>query len=373
MIYERNDCRLCGGALKTRLSLKPTPVANSFPEVAYSGELHPLDLKECVSCQHVQIGHVVSDSELYGVTYKYETPFAQFPSLLEQAVELRRKCPDVKTVLEIGANNGLNVSALRKAGFAARGIDPSFCSEFVDKATFSGDVNIADGSIDLIVANNVLAHVDDLRDVFSGIDRVLSPHGALVFEVQYFLDMAENGLFDMIYHEHRDYHMLTPLVGFMAKYGISIKEVERIPAHGGSIRVHCGRGEGIPIAEKTIDWHGFSNRIAMAKESCLARIDAASSQVIAFGATAKACTLIHQFGIQERIAYCVDCTPQKQGRYIAGTAIKVQEEAVLERSKSAKTLLLTAWNYESIIRAKYPDMDFIVPFQKSHFLTGAYQ
>ncbi len=368
-----NHCRLCGGKVEIRLSLNPTPIANSFPDTANSGELYPLDLKECVDCQHVQIGYVVPDDVLYGESYKYATPVTQTLGLVRQAQKLKERYPSAKTVLEIGSNNGLNLAALSSQFETVLGVDPSGHGPNVMKTPFSSTIGIEMGTVwkrDLIIANNVFAHIDDLDDVFRGVDACLKDDGALVFEVQYFIDMAQKGLFDMVYHEHRDYHTLTPLIPFLAKHNLAIKEVEHIANHGGSIRVHCGRGNGIDIVEPTVDWDGFQYRIASSMYYCTKQINEAKSQIIAFGATAKACTLIHQFGIQDKIAYCVDSTPDKQDRYIAGTGIRIMPENVLHQSKSDKTLLLTAWNYEDIIRAKYPDFDFIVPFRKQQKLAA---
>jgi len=364
-----NYCRLCGGTVRLKMALNPTPIANSFPDEPHFGELYPLDLKQCDVCQHVQIGHVLPDDVLYGASYKYETPSAQIPELEERAISLRTRYPKAKRVLEIGANNGLFVQQLNR-WFEAIGIDPSSRSSLVIPTAFDAVAAGSLGKFDLILANNVLAHIDDLNDVFVGIDHCLSENGHLVFEVQYFMDMAEKGLFDMIYHEHRDYHTLVPMVGFLAKHHLAIKLVERMPNHGGSIRVHCGRGAGIAVVEKTIDWDAFHYKVAKATAECLFQVKNARSQIIAFGATAKACTLIHQFGIEDIIAYCVDCTPGKIGKYIAGTRIRIIDEGVLLQSKSDKTLLLTAWNYESIIRAKYPGFDFIVPFKQSQKLAA---
>ncbi len=363
-----NHCRLCGGKVGIKLSLNPTPIANSFPDTAYEGELYPLDLKQCDDCQHVQIGHVVPDSVLYGASYKYDTPAAQIPAMERQAIALRRKYPKARNVLEIGSNNGLFTDALLEAGFQQIvGVDPSGTHPLCWKMPFDTDcaaiVSRRVDGVDLIVANNVLAHIDDLDEVFRGIDACLTENGALVFEVQALLDMAKHGLFDMIYHEHRDYHTLTPLVSFLARHHLAIKEVERIPAHGGSMRVHCGRGKGISIIEPTVDWDAFKNKIAAATYQCIVELNKAAGHVVAFGATAKACTLIHQMGIQDRIDYAADCTPQKVGKYIAGTGIRICSEADMAATAGHKTLLLTAWNYETIIRAKYPECDFIVPFK----------
>lgn len=351
-------CRMCYYYGRVMLSLTPTPIANSFPEHPdIEARGWPLELAQCLQCGHVQL------AEYFPVNwddYRYATPEAVRPHLEQAAKELRHTYPNAKTVLEIGCNNGLYLDVLRRAGFEATGVDPSTTVGIAKP--FSSSLARTLEPVDLIVANNVLAHVDDLFDVFLGIDRLLKDDGALVFEVQYFPDLVKAGAFDMIYHEHRDYHTMRPWVQFLKRFGLIIIRCESIPTHGGSMRVYCER-PGVSyweFANEDIDWRAFKHRIAEAKHAVLDQIVQASGPIIALGATAKACTLIHHFGIADFIDYAVDNTPAKQGRYIPGTSIKIYPESLPEKA----TILLTAWNYESVIRDKYPHHPFIVPFRK---------
>lgn len=364
MMYERPDCRLCGGRVETVLSLTPTPIANLFPDEPLAGKFYPLDLKQCPKCMHVQIGHVVDDDTLYGTAYKYATPLALKPMLERRAAELRAEYAKSRNVLEIGANNGLFLHALRDAGFKeVIGLDPSSTDPLVWKLPFGPRaaevIKRRVGTVDLIVANNVFAHIDNLRHVFAGIDAILSPDGVVVFEVQYLVPMMQSGAFDMIYHEHRDYHTLGPLRRFLTGMGMVMTGWELIEAHGGSIRVTAKR-EGVPanVPDEPTDWQAFQNVIEWQKSSINAQI---SGRIAAFGAPAKAVTLIHHFGLQNKIAYCVDDTPQKQGKYIAGTTIPVVGREVMERDNPRQMLLLS-WNYADLIRKQFPNVDFIVPF-----------
>lgn len=374
MIYERLDCRMCGGAVRPALSLTPTPIANSFPEKAFEGERHRLDLVECVECEHVQIRDVVPDEVLFPRSYRYATPKAASAHLEAAARSLREAYQHAKSVVEIGANNGLYLEALHVAGFqSVVGVDPCG-SGWVWQMPFdmaaAKRIRERVGMIDLIVANNVFAHVDDLGAMFRAVDHCLSEDGALVFEVQYFPDMVRLGAFDMIYHEHRDYHTLKPWPKFLKKHGLVIKNVEHLDTHGGSIRVHCERpGIGIAVWQEQTDWRAFRRTIEQAKSSVTGQLATVSGRVVAFGATAKACTLIHHFKIADRIAYCVDETPAKQGRFIAGTAIEVSgiERLVAEPPAA---MLLTAWNYEAIIRARFPGLRMIVPLYEQQRLAA---
>jgi SAM-dependent methyltransferase len=370
-MYERHDCRLCGEPVETALTLTPTPIANLFPDTPLTGECYPLELKQCIACGHVQIGHVIDDNTLYGNAYKYATPYALKPELHKRAAELRVEYPKARNVVEIGANNGLFLHALHDEGFApVIGIDPSGSAPLVWKIPF--DMMAARivlrriGPVDLVVANNVFAHIDDLAEVFRAVDEILSPDGALVFEVQYFAAMADSGAFDMIYHEHRDYHTVRPLQTFLKRFGMVMTDWRVIGTHGGSLRVTAKRvGAEKAAPEETVDWGAFQQKIQASKEVLL---DGLPRRVAAFGAPAKAITMIHHFGLQNRIAYCVDDTPQKQGKYIAGTTIPVVSRDVMMVDKP-RQMLLMSWNYEHLVRNSLPNVDFIVPF--SHRLNQA--
>lgn len=352
-------CRMCFQYGRVQLALTPTPIANSFPATPdQDAKRYPLELVECLGCGHVQLADW---PQVDWVDYRYATPDAVRPHLEDAARRLRSEYPEAKTVLEIGCNNGLYLDVLRKEGFTATGVDPS--TKVGIAKPFGESVARTLEPVDLIVANNVLAHVDDLWDVFRGIDRLLKDDGALVFEVQYFPDLVKNGAFDMIYHEHRDYHTISPWVAFLKRFGLIIRRTDNISTHGGSVRITCER-PGLRNwiwCNEEIDWRAFKRRIAEAKQDVLDQVLNTPGPIVAFGATAKACTLIHHFGLADLIDYAVDSTPAKQGRYIPGTAIQIHEPTAQAMNV---TFLLTAWNFEKAIRAQYPMNRFIVPFSQ---------
>jgi predicted TPR repeat methyltransferase len=214
------------------LSLTPTPIANSFPaHPDKDAERFPLDIAECVDCGHVQQDY---QATIDWVDYRYKTPDANRQRLAAAAKGLRESYPWAKKVMEIGSNNGLYLEELRKVGFDAFGVDPNAKSDI--SALFSSALAYTLGQVDIIVANNVLAHVDDLWDVFRGIDRMLGMDGVLVFEVQDLDEMLRGGLFDMMYHEHRDYHSVDPLWRFLKRWGLEIESYDQLTTHGGSKR-----------------------------------------------------------------------------------------------------------------------------------------
>jgi hypothetical protein len=184
----------------------------------------------------------------------------------------------------------------------------------------------------------------------------LQPDGKLIFEVQYLVDLVKDGLFDMIYHEHCDYHHLAPLAKFLRKHGMVMTKWEHIYTHGGSIRVTAQKvGYECEIPQERLDWPAFARKVRLARDRLKQLIP---GKVQAFGAAAKATTLISQLELDDRIEYVVDDTPQKQFRYIPGTDIQILPVDRLHDGP----VLMTAWNYEREIaeRIKNP---LIHPFR----------
>lgn len=344
-ITAKMECRLCGGKLHKVFELYPTPIANNYkadPDTA--AEKYPLELMQCADCDHVQQHYVITG--LFN-DYKYQTPQTVATYLEPVAKRLKQQHPQANKVLEIGCNNGVFMDVLIKEGFWVLGVDPA--AEHINGISgcfteaFSKNLMI---KFDLVVANNVFAHIDDLADVFRGINNVLTLDGAIVFEVQYLPDLIRNGEFDMIYHEHLDYHHLKPLARFLTRMGFTMVEWEHIRTHGGSMRITAKRhGREAKLPEEDINWRRLQSLVDLTKRRMKDVADD-NAPLVAFGATAKATTLIHNLGIADKIEYCVDSTPQKQGRYIPGTNIRILPVSELKN----QTVLLTAWNYEREIR-----------------------
>lgn len=346
-VNEKETCRLCGGKVRKVFELYPTPIANNYKsEPDTAAEKYPLELMQCADCDHVQQHYVITG--LFN-DYKYQTPQTVATYLEPVAKRLRQQHPEAKRVLEIGCNNGVFMDVLMKEGFWVIGVDPA--AEHINgirecfTEAFSKNLMV---KFDLVVANNVFAHIDDLADVFRGINNVLTLDGALVFEVQYLPDLIRNGEFDMIYHEHLDYHHLKPLAKFLTRMGFALTEWEHIPTHGGSMRITAKRhGREAILPKEDINWNRLKSLVDVARE----RIENVADKyetLVAFGAAAKATTLIHNLGIADKIAYCVDDTPKKQFKYIPGTNIQILPVSELR----GQPVLMTAWNYEKEIRQR---------------------
>ena len=362
MITEKTTCRLCNSPVKPVFALTPTPIANAYADKPDSNaDRYPLELTECTECNHVQQRYLISD--LFR-DYKYTTPATVARYLDPTAKLIKERFPDAKTVLEIGSNNGTYLKVLRENGFGAMGIDPAatgvnnhigyFNERWANNFYFEFGK-----TFNLIIANNVLAHIDDLQDVFRGINHLLADDGALIFEVQYFPDLVKEAAFDMIYHEHMSYHTVEPLKAFVKKFGLVITNVDHMPLHGGSIRVTARRsGNETVFQEDSIDWDDFKKRVEETRERIREKVK--GKKMIAFGAAAKATTMIHHTGIAENIIYCVDDTPEKQFRYIPGTDIRILPTS---NAKNGDTIFCFAWNYLSEIREMFPNSILIHPFK----------
>ena len=315
---------------------------------------------ECEDCFHVQTSEVLEDFS----NYPYQTPKALIPYLDEQAQELHRRYPDVKTVVEIGCNNGVNCEVLGKYFDSVIGVDPAntFFAGWKEPFTLETAKRIKEKNLDvrLIVANHVFAHIDDLDQVFEGIDYLLPDDGVLVFEVGDFGRMTIKGQYDTIYHEHLDQHTKYPWIDFLGKYRLQIENFEYTESQGGSLRIYCERGsyrqEDWQRFRQNINWGKYDLRIKANQAELLYRLP---ERFCIWGASAKATTLIHQLGIKDRILWCEDNTPSKQGLYLPGTEIKI---LTMEHDKENMPALLTAWNFEEEFKKQYPDREYLVPY-----------
>jgi SAM-dependent methyltransferase len=384
-VKVRPDCRLCLSTSLTKvLHLEPTPPANEFcktAEEAKALDTFPLYLVRCENCGHVQLPVVVDPERLFR-NYVYVSGTS--PSFVEHFKEYAESVvvglPDDALVVDIGSNDGTLLRQLKAArpDLHVLGVDPA--EEIAKKASNDGIMTVIGffnrdvaagiramaGNADLITANNVFAHADNLEEIARGALDLLTEDGRFVFEVQYLNEMVHRTLFDMVYHEHLSYHSVRPLVKFFASIGASLVDVERVATHGGSIRCTVRRGEHSMTARGdafvkaeadilTFQWQELEHRIAQAGEALRAALsDAASKGVIVagFGAPAKMTTLTHRFGIDARdVAYVIDDSPWKQGLYAPGTGIPVVGiEALHERPPGM--IVIFAWNFAHSIAAK---------------------
>lgn len=259
--YKRNTCRLCNSKkVKLKLKMPKSQPVDNFR--AYDDEqiLLPsfnMDLYQCSSCGHAQLLDVVSPQILYGnYVYKSSTSpdlkkhFENYSKFLFEYGYLRRN----EKVLDVGSNDGLFLDILKRKGAKTYGIDPAMdvvkiskkkghkvICKFLNPKSTREIKNKFTNKFNLITANNVFSHSDDLQLSLKCISQLLGRNGSYIFEVSYLLDTINSRVIDYIYHEHLSYHSIKALVPFLKKQNLYIYDVIKIPTKGGSIRVICGK------------------------------------------------------------------------------------------------------------------------------------
>ena len=386
---RRTVCRLCdSGELEEILTLEPSPPANNFvtaAEVGIAQQTFPLDVALCAACGHVQLLDVVDPGLLFeNYVYVSGTSPVFVDHFRRYAEEVGRRTGAVAgdLVVDIGSNDGTLLRCFRDRGSRVLGIDPA--RSIAEAATAAGietlpeffspqlaaRVRESEGPARIVTANNVFAHIDDLREVLAGVRMLLAPDGVFVFEVSYLVDVYEKTLFDTIYHEHLSYHDVGPLRRFFAANGMELFDAERVTSHGGSLRGYAQlAGGGRPLSPEVerlvrmeaelglaqgATFAAFGARIDGLRDrltSLLADLRSKGEMIAGFGAPAKATTLLHHFKLGTALAYIVDDSPLKQGLFTPGQHIPVLPAAALE-SRPPNSLLVLAWNFADAIVAK---------------------
>lgn len=404
---RRSDCRLCGSTrLEPAFSLTPTPPANAFVAESardVSQPSFPLDLFLCAGCGHLQLLDVVNPAALFE-DYVYVSGTSpvfveHFRRYAERAIALSGAASG-DLVVDIGSNDGTLLRFFKEAGLRVLGVDPA--KDIAARAGAAGletwtgfftpslalKILREKGPAALVTANNVFAHADDLRAMATAARDILASDGLFVFEVSYLADVYEKTLFDTIYHEHLSYHSVAPLLPFFESLGMDLVEAERVDTHGGSLRGVAQKAGGrlkigASVAKRLEEERRLGLASLSAFQSYAARIDALKTELLsvltkfkaggkrlaAFGAPAKATTLMHHFGIDgELVDFIVDDSPLKQGLYSPGLHIPVlPSSAIAERRPDG--LLVTAWNFADPIIAKNKSFldgggRFIVPLPR---------
>ncbi|MEA2718221.1 MAG: hypothetical protein QOJ39_85 [Candidatus Eremiobacteraeota bacterium] len=377
-------CRGCGAALdEVFVDLGVSPLSNAYLERHELGRpepFYPLCAYVCTRCLLVQLPAHEDPERIFG-EYAYFSSYAD--TWLEHArrfatgaIERFALGPN-SLVVELASNDGYLLRWFADAAVPVLGVEPARNVAAVARergietvAEFFG-VALAErlaaerGCADLIVANNVLAHVPDLHDFVAGIALLLTPRGAASIEFPHLMRLIEQTQYDTIYHEHFSYFSLLALEPVFAAHGLTVVDVEELPTHGGSLRLTLGRGvpgarvEALRAAERAAGLHelatyrGFAERVGANKRGLLRfLLDAAErgERVAAYGAPAKGNTLLNYAGVRsDLVPYTVDRNPYKQGRYLPGSRIPIETPQRLLDDPPEYVLVLP-WNLADEIR-----------------------
>lgn len=396
-------CRSCSSERgNIILDLGIQPLANNLlnkSDLDSSEPKFPLRLAVCDNCYLMQIVDLVPPVKLF-------SEYFYFSSFSDTMVEHARKAAQryIKEfnltsnsfVIEIASNDGYLLKNFVEAKIPCLGIEPAKnVAEVAIKngiptvVEFFGEQYarklIRDGKkADLILANNVFAHVPDINGFVEGLKTALKPEGSVILEFPYGIEMVENNEFDTIYHEHVFYFTMTALVPLFASHGLQIYNVERIPIHGGSLRLFAGhpREHSIGNSVKTLleeeqnkgikdlnFYLSFSERVKKLKDelaSLLYDLKSRKKTIAAYGASAKGTTLLNYIGLDNSlIDFIADRSLYKQGKFSPGMHIPIVPPDWLVKKQPDYTLLLT-WNFaEEILnqQAEYKKRGgkFIIP------------
>jgi len=376
-------CRSCGAASpETILSLGRTPLANSLltaEELNKPEDVYPLDLAFCSACTLVQITETVPPEKLFS-EYLYFSSFSD--TMLRHAEELVRqvlamKRLDAKSLAaEIASNDGYLLQYYKQRDVPVLGIEPARNIARVAESErgvrtlnqFFGEdlgrtLSERGERADVVHAHNVLAHVADLNGFVRGLRLFLKDDGVAVIEAPYVKDLVERCEFDTIYHEHLCYFSLTALDALMRRHGLSIVDVERVPIHGGSLRIFVTR-EGAEEPKPSVRallveeaawgvrdfnfYRAFAGRVESLKDALrelVTGLKAEGKRLAAYGAAAKGSTLLNYFGIgRDALDFVADRSTYKQGRHMPGVHVPIHPPAKLLEEMPDYVLLLT-WNF----------------------------
>jgi SAM-dependent methyltransferase len=397
-------CRSCGTTLRdTFLDLGSQPLANAFltEEQVASGDdpRYPLHARVCSECLLVQVDEVVPPEAIfsdYAYFSSYSDSWLEHAARYASAVVERLGLGPGSTVIEVGSNDGYLLKNFVTAGIDVLGIEPA--ANVAEQAVADGiptevaffgrrvaeDLRARGLAADLVVGNNVLAHVPDLDDFLGGLARVLAPGGVITIEVPHLLRLVEDTEFDTIYHEHFSYFSVVSARDALARRGLRLFDVEELPTHGGSLRLWAGHETGTEVAPSVVrvldeeraagldTLEGYLTFAPRVKQ-LLAELrgflgDAAveGARIAAYGAAAKGNTLLNAAAVTtDEIAYVVDRNPHKQGRYLPGSHLPILAPDHV-RADRPDYLLLLPWNLREEITAQMADVRewgcrFVVP------------
>jgi len=380
---EITACRGCGGHRLTEVfDLGRMPASDGFTARAEGEDPSwPLQVVSCLDCGLAQLRHTVAPELLFSDSYQY------FSSVIRTVVEnaaanvaqavARFRPPPGALAIELASNDGYLLRHAAAAGLSVLGIDPARGP--VEAARAAGIETIhafftealaarlaAQGrQASLLFANNVLAHVADTRGFVRGIRAILAPSGTAIIELPYLRDLIDHVEFDTIYHEHLCYFSLTALDALFRREGLSLNDAERIPIHGGSLRLFVQHGRmpterlrAMLAAERRdgLDrpdaFRGLARRVESVGRdlrALLARLRSEGTRIAAYGAAAKGTILLNHFGIgRDELLWVADRNARKHGLFVPGVKLPVVPVERIAEDRPTHLLLLP-WNHRAEI------------------------
>jgi len=375
-------CRLCGAPVRESvLDLGHSPLANAFissAEVSAPEVFYPLHVRLCGTCFLVQLDAQAPPEQIFS-NYAYFSSFSESwlrhgKLFAEAMIAMLGLSPD-SHVVEAASNDGYLLRHFVAARIPVLGIEPALNVAQAARAigvptecTFLGARSGAElaarhGTADLLIANNVLAHVPDLADFIAGLRALLAPEGVLSLEFPHLLQLLGHNQFDTIYHEHFSYFSLQTARAALERQQLRVAHVEELPTHGGSLRVFACHAASRRASQPSVDalllaeqhaglqslaaYRNFASQAQRAKRQLLHfLVDRAEAGeiVAAYGAPAKGNTLLNYCGVRpDLLPFTVDRNPHKQGQLLPGTRIPILAPERIEQVRP-DYLLILPWN-----------------------------
>lgn len=393
----KSECRFCQSKnLYKFLDLGFMPHAGDFLTRDQIGKekYYPLRIFYCKKCHLVQVLDVPDPKELF-LNYKYASTYSLKNYFEKYAVKLSKLFRKDDFVIEIGCNDGVLLKPLKKLGAKVLGIDPAGLikdkSMLVENKFFNEKTSLfiseKYGKADVVLASNVMAHIDDMQDVLRGIKNILKPNGTFIFEVHYLPKLIDKMQYDFFYNEHLGYYTLTTLRTFFEKFGFLITKVEMTKIHNGSIRVYvknnnvnCKINNSVQKMLKYEKQNGFlklekykcfAKEVEKSKINFLNKINKLRSKdkkLVGYGASGRANTILNYCGITpDMIYYIVDESPLRAGKYTPKSHIPIKSLEYFKKDGDVKNVILFAGAYKNQIKEKNKEFiksggKFILPF-----------
>lgn len=366
---------------------------------------YPLEVVFCKNCTLVQILEEVDPEELFCQDYPYFSSFTE--SLLRHSranveqLSVSRGLDKNSFVVELASNDGYLLQYFVEKGIPVQGIDPAEgpANAAIEKgvptinAFFSKDLAerlVEEGKrADVIIGNNVLAHVPDLNGFVAGIATLIADDGTTSIEAPYVRDLIDQCQFDTIYHEHLCYYSVTAVNALFARHGLHLNRVEHLPIHGGSLRYYAspsadpdGSVERYLKEEQQLGldsmayYEGFGSRVRQLRSQLLEIVDNIKTKgksIAAYGAAAKGAIMLNYVGLDEQsIDFCVDRNTHKQGKFMPGVAVEIFDPEIILDSMP-DYLLILPWNFKEEIISQQSEYQarggqFIVPVPIPHIV-----
>jgi len=412
-------CRFCGNELRyTFADLGMSPIANdnlTSEHLNRAEKFYPLHTYVCDRCLLVQLEEFESPEHIFGDgDYAYFSSYSESwlrhaKAYTELMVE-RFKFSSASQVVEIASNDGYLLQYFHQRGIPVLGVEPA--ANTAKAAAEKGiptwvkffGVNtakemVAEGkSADLLLGNNVLAHVPDVNDFIGGMKIVLKPNGILTMEFPHLLQLMQQNQFDTIYHEHFSYYSLITVEKMFAAHGLTLFDVEELPTHGGSLRIYGKHNDAVEPAvsdrvkqlkakeaaaglEDIETYLTFGEQVKATKRKLLKFLIEAKAQgktIAAYGAPAKGNTLLNYCGVgKDFIDYTVDRNPYKQGLFLPGTHIPILHPERI-RDTQPDYVLILPWNLKEEIMTQMAYItewggQFVVPIPEVRVYSAIQQ